>query len=136
MAAPNSRKKVNRYSIALKRTAVRLSSAPGVRVKDVAEALDIHPFMLSRWRKESREGLLVERPKPSAKPKPKPPKPRTKVKAVRTPSMVEMSKYAKLKRDLAQLQKEHDFLKKFDRFRAQVKAKGSPSSRGSGEDSQ
>ena len=27
---------------------------------------------------------------------------------------------------------EHEFLKKFDRFRAQLKAKGSPSSRGSG----
>jgi len=61
-------KKVNKYSNELKRTAVRLSNAAGVRVKDVAEALDIHPFMLSRWRKEARKGLLVDRPEEKAKP--------------------------------------------------------------------
>jgi hypothetical protein len=49
--------------------------------------------------------------------------------------MVEMSKYAKLKRELELLRKEHEFLKKFDHFRAQLKAKGSPSSRGSGDNS-
>ena len=31
----------------------------GVQVKDVAQALDIHPFMLSSWRKEYREGKIV-----------------------------------------------------------------------------
>jgi len=46
-----------------------------------------------------------------------------------------MSKYAQLKRELELLRKEHEFLKKFDRFRAQLKGKGSPSSRGSGSDS-
>ena len=131
MPARKGPKKVNKYTTQLKRTAVRLSQAPGVKVKDVAEALDIHPFMLSRWRKEAREGLLVETDAAS-KSKPKAAK---KVKA-RVPSVVEMTKYAKLKKQLAQLQKEHDFLKKFDRFRAQLRAKGSPSSRGSGNDSQ
>lgn len=128
MPARKGPKKVNKYSNQLKRTAVRLSQAPGVKVKDVAEALDIHPFMLSRWRKESREGLLVDEP---CKPKPTP-KPKAKS---RPPSVVEMSKYAKLKKELIELRKEHDFLKKFDRFRAQLKGKGSPSSRGSGDDS-
>jgi hypothetical protein len=42
-----------------------------------------------------------------------------------------MSKYARLKREFELLKKEHDFLKKFDRFRAQLKAKGSRSSGGS-----
>jgi transposase len=133
MPARKGPKKVNKYSNQLKRTAVRLSQAPGVKVKDVADALDIHPFMLSRWRKEARDGLLVEADRASkTAPKPKAVK---KAKA-RAPSVVEMTKYAKLKKQLAQLQKEHDFLKKFDRFRAQLKAKGSPSSRGSGEDSE
>jgi transposase len=121
MPARKGPKKVARYSLELKRTAVRLSNAPGARVKDVAEALDIHPFMLSRWRKLAREGQLVKRStKPGAA--------RKKKKA---PSMVQMSKYAKLKRELELLRKEHEFLKKFDRFRAQVKAKGSRSSHGS-----
>ena len=121
MPARKGPKKVNRYSLEMKRAAVRLTQAPGARVKDVAESLDLHPFMLSRWRKLAREGLLTEGRK--AKPK---------GKKVRAPSMVEMSKYAKLKRELEALRKEHEFLKKFDRFRAQLKAKGSRSSRGSG----
>ncbi len=43
--------KVHRYSMQFKATAVRLSEIPDVLIQDVAEALDIHPFMLSRWRK-------------------------------------------------------------------------------------
>ena len=60
MPARKGPEKVNRYSIEMKRTAVRLSNAPGARVMGVTEALDIHPFMLSRWRKQSREGLRVQ----------------------------------------------------------------------------
>ena len=127
MPARKGPKKVNRYSIEMKRTAVRLSNAPGARVMDVAEALDIHPFMLSRWRKLAREGLLVATPARKSK--------ATKPGKPKAPSMVQMSKYARLKRELELLRKEHDFLKKFDRFRAQQKARGSPSSRGSGSDS-
>ena len=47
------------YSERFKASAVRLSSLPGVRVQDVAESLYIHPFMLSRWRKQAREGIIV-----------------------------------------------------------------------------
>ena len=28
-------------------------------MQDVAESLYIHPFMLSRWRKQAREGVIV-----------------------------------------------------------------------------
>ena len=31
---------------------------PGVQVKTVAVALEIHPFMLSKWRKDARDGRL------------------------------------------------------------------------------
>jgi transposase len=48
-----------RYSERFKASAVRLSSVPGVRVQDVAGSLYIHPFMLSRWRKQAREGVIV-----------------------------------------------------------------------------
>lgn len=51
-------KKVHRYSVEFKLTAVKLSHMPGVEVQTVANALDIHPFMLSRWRKEVRDGVL------------------------------------------------------------------------------
>ncbi len=46
------------YTKDFKVKAVRLSHQDGVRVKQVAEALGIHPFMLSRWRKEYRDGGL------------------------------------------------------------------------------
>jgi transposase len=121
MPARKGPKKVGKYSLELKRTAVRLSNAAGARVKDVADSLDIHPFMLSRWRKLAREGKLVERPRAKRRGAKK-----------RAPSVVQMTKYAKLKRELEALRKEHEFLKKFDRFRAQLRAKSSPSSRGSG----
>ncbi len=49
----------NKYSDRFKATAVRLSELPGVEVQDVAESLYIHPFMLSRWRKQVREGRIV-----------------------------------------------------------------------------
>ena len=50
--------KVHRYSMHFKATAVRLRELPDVLIHAVAEALDIHPFMLSRWRKQAREGLI------------------------------------------------------------------------------
>lgn len=43
-----------KYSDQFKATAVRLSQLRGVSVQQVAESLYIHPFMLSRWRKEAR----------------------------------------------------------------------------------
>lgn len=44
----NNHKKTNRYTQEFKAKAVQLSHLTGVQVKDVAQTLDIHPFMLSR----------------------------------------------------------------------------------------
>jgi transposase len=52
-------RKIARYGDRFKATAVKLSGLPGVLIKDVAEALDIHPFMLSLWRKQVRDGVIV-----------------------------------------------------------------------------
>ena len=60
MGKPGLRQ-VNRYSTEFKLTAVKLSHMPGVEVQTVANALDIHPFMLSRWRKEVRDGVVKGR---------------------------------------------------------------------------
>jgi len=49
---------IGQYSEELKATAVRLSELEGVAVQDFAHALASHPFMLSRWRKEVREGWI------------------------------------------------------------------------------
>ena len=50
--------KVRQYSLEFKLKAVKLSHLKGVEVQAVADALEIHPFMLSRWRKEARDGVL------------------------------------------------------------------------------
>ena len=54
--------KINQYSLECKLKAVQLSSQPGVLIKDVAESLCIHPFMLPKWRKQVRDGELVGDP--------------------------------------------------------------------------
>ena len=54
-------KKVSRYGVEFKLNAVAMSHAPGVQVKDVADSLCVHPFMLSKWRKQVRDGILVGR---------------------------------------------------------------------------
>ncbi|ASK32880.1 transposase (plasmid) [Alcanivorax sp. N3-2A] len=46
------------YSSDFKVKAVKLSHQEGTEVQQVAAGLDIHPFMLSRWRKEYREGRI------------------------------------------------------------------------------
>jgi transposase len=49
---------VRKCSDEFKLTAVQLSQRPGLQVKSVAAALTIHPFMLSKWRKDARDGRL------------------------------------------------------------------------------
>ena len=52
-------RKVARYGDEFKATAVKLSNLSGVLIQDVAAALDVHPFMLSLWRKEVRDGVIM-----------------------------------------------------------------------------
>ena len=53
------RGKVQRYSLKFKLKAVKLSQLKGVEVQAVADALEIHPFMLSRWRKKHETGCCA-----------------------------------------------------------------------------
>lgn len=61
-------RRIYEYSKEFKLAAVRLSRVPGMQVKAVAGALGIHPFMLSKWRKDVRDGSLRVR-LPKAAPK-------------------------------------------------------------------
>ena len=54
------RMKKARYSDEFKVTAVKLANHPDVQTQDVAASLNIHPFMLSRWKKDFREGRLPD----------------------------------------------------------------------------
>lgn len=61
------RMKTHRYSREFKLTAVKLTNAPGIETQAVAAALHIYPFMLSRWKKEYREGTLKGQAHPALK---------------------------------------------------------------------
>ncbi|TQM16863.1 transposase [Pseudoxanthomonas sp. 3HH-4] len=102
---------IHRYSDAFKASAVRLSQQPGVRISDVAQSLYIHPYMLSRWRRLAREGVIVTKGAPMD------PSTTAELKALR-----------KIKRQYEQLKLEHDLLKKAIAFTSDRKAKSSPSS--------
>lgn len=104
---------VRRYSDEFKLAAVRLSQEPGIQVQTVATALAIHPFMLSKWRKDAREGRL-QGAAPHA-----PPATQTR----------ELARLQQLEREYALLQEEHDLLKKAIRFCSARKATSLPSSR-------
>ena len=95
-------KKVQRYSLEFKLKAVKLSQLKGVEVQAVADALEIHPFMLSRWRKEARDGVLRGRV--------------SVAKTVKMPRAREMKRFQTLQRAHALLQEEHALLKKLIRF--------------------
>ena len=105
-------RKVRRYSDEFKRTAVRLSQQPGLQVQSVAAALEIHPFMLSKWRKEVRVGVLRGRARPGPRPGP----------------AREIAQLQALEKEHALLREEHDLLKKAIRFCSVRKAIRSPSS--------
>ncbi|MAA65111.1 MAG: hypothetical protein CL581_10095 [Alteromonadaceae bacterium] len=115
MPAIKTGKKTEKYTTEFKVKAVEWSHQAHRSVKSVAQALDIHPFMLSRWRKEHREGAFtmkrVKRAPAEAKKK-----------------IIEQDEINRLKRQIAELQEENDILKKFQRFQAEERQKRSGSS--------
>lgn len=100
-----------KYSEEFKATAVKLSHLPGVAIKDVAESLYIHPFMLSRWRKEMREGKIM-----------------SKGIEVNKDIAAELKALRRMKKDYERLKLEHALLKKAIAFTSEQRATSSPSS--------
>ncbi len=107
-------RKVRQYSLEFKLKAVKLSQLKGVEVQAVADALQIHPFMLSRWRKEARDGVLRGRVSVS--------------KVVKAPPARAMKRFQALQREHALLQEEHALLKTLIRFTSARKPTSSRSS--------
>ncbi len=101
-----------KYSDRFKATAVRLSQLEGVSVQDVADSLYIHPFMLSRWRKQAREGLIV-----------------TKGVDVDKEVAAELKALRRIKKNYERLKLEHEILKKAIEYTSTRKVTSSPSSK-------
>lgn len=104
-------RKIQKYSTEFKVTAVKLSQQPGLQVKIVAMALEIHPYMLSKWRKDLRDGRL-----------------RGPSSTVVPPRLTrESRRLQQLEREHAHLQTEHALLKKAIRFCSDPRVKRSRS---------
>jgi transposase len=105
-------RKIEKYGERFKATAVKLSSLPGVLIQDVAAALDIHPFMLSLWRRQVREGVIVAR-----------------ASKLDVETTAELRRLRELERRYKVLREEHELLKKAIRFASDRKRKSSSSSK-------
>jgi transposase len=105
-------RRIERYGDRFKATAVKLSSLPGVRIKDVAAALDIHPFMLSLWRRQVRERVIVAR-----------------ASKLDVQTTAELRRLRELERRYKLLKEEHELLKKAIRFASGRRRRSSSSSK-------
>ena len=115
----NQPRKTWQYSNEFKVKAVQLSLIKNVQVQEVASALDIHPFMLSRWRKYYREGKIVADK-------------RKKLTESNCKQAQEISKIKKLEEENRKLKQEIDLLKKWQRFLAEEHQQDINSSRSLG----
>ena len=106
-------RKIGRYTDEFKVKAVRLTFMKGTQVKEVANSLDIHPFMLSRWRKEYREGKYVAD--------------RRVKKVVDDETVSKLEKLKALEKENAKLRVENDLLKKAIRFSSEKRRTSSNS---------
>lgn len=108
----------DRYTLAYKQQAVRLTETLSVTIKEVAESLGIHEVMLYRWRMESRNGTLREnKHMKSTRSSPKRRKPRTDPARAKEDELVRANRRIKvLERQLAERTEELDLLKKAQRF--------------------
>lgn len=78
--------------------------------KDVAQALDIHPLMLSRWRKEYREGKFKKNQRYQS----------NSELMSKIPTKKELNKIKQLQKENDRLKMENDLLKKWQRYLAEV----------------
>lgn len=103
------------HSWEFKQLAVMLANHPNIQTQDVATTLGIHPFMLSRWKKESREGKIKL------------------AKSTTAPPVSDLTQTWKrireLERENAQLREENDLLKKLEPSGSRTKRPSSRSSR-------
>ena len=101
------------YDHTFKKEAVLMACREGVRLKDVAEQLDVHPNMLSRWKKEMRDNGVLS--KAMAKP--------SVPKSLKGDDV----KLRRLERQLAEAQEENAILKKAIGIFSQTNEKSSSS---------
>lgn len=115
MAKIKSESRVLEYSKEFKVMVVKLTHMEGVQIKKISDCMGLHPLMVSRWRKEVRDGKLLvtdsRRVEMTLK------KPTTQKKT--------LDKTKQLEKEIKRLKKENDFLKKWQGYLAEIKHKDS-----------
>lgn len=84
-----------KYSPEFKREAVTLTYQPSVSCRQIAQEIDINPNLLSRWKREAEQ---------------------EKVHAFKGSGTARDQELVQLKRELARVKKERDFLRKAATF--------------------
>ena len=119
MAKINTQDRVVEYSVEFKLKVVALTEQLEATTVQICDVLGLHPIMVYRWRQECRAGKLVAEPtRTIAMTKQQTPKPITST---------EHAELKRLRRDVAALKKENDFLKKWERYLKDQKQSGSAS---------
>ena len=120
MAKITSKERVLEYSKDFKLKIVELTHRLDVKAIDIAEVSGLHPVMVYRWRQEYKEGKL--RPSPTRKVQMT-----LKKKTPNKPSKRLLTEKELLKKEIAELKKENEFLKKWQQYLAETKTKNSDS---------
>ena len=115
MAKIKSKVRVVEYSTEFKDKVVALTNELDVDTTVIAKVMGLHPVMVYRWRQEHREGTLVSKPSRRF----------TMTKSKPPPTPADAKELKRLKKEVAKLQKENDFLKKWGRYLRDQKQNGS-----------
>jgi len=103
-----SPERVIEYSVEFKIKIIKLTLELDVKAIDIAKVLNLHPMMIYRWRQEYREGKFIEEPSRRIS--------MTKDTSSPKENKDKDSEIKRLRKELAEVQKENDFLKKWERY--------------------
>jgi len=104
----------NQYTNVFKKVIVRLSNHSYIQANNIAEALDIHPVLIYRWRKEFNDGKLEDEVMTEPKKPVGPTKKDLNEKELELKKA--LAKIKKLEGQLSRREEDIDLLKKAERF--------------------
>ncbi len=117
MAKIKSKDRVIEYSKEFKVMVVNLSHIEGLQIKQMSECMGLHPLMVSRWRKEVRDGKLSSDVT------------RRIQMTLKAPSNLKRtaSKTKQLEAEIKKLKKENSLLKKWQGYLTEIRKNDSNS---------
>ena len=117
MAKIKSESRVLEYSKEFKVMVVKLTHLDGVQIKKISDCMGLHPLMVSRWRKEVRDGKLFATDSRRIE--------MTLKKPTNLKSTADKTK--QLEKEVKRLKKENGLLKKWQRYLAETRQNDSGS---------